>query len=107
MVVEGSIKALFLGKSRERHLDSPEVCSRTELAPVARADCISDPKGWQRIAFQLPRAEGSYSGKLSQLSGQFFFHVSGLKNTSIFPFATKSKSWLLKDYFKSRRASGF
>lgn len=52
--------ALFLGKSKEWLLDSPEslVCSWTELAPVARADCISDPKGMAENSFPTPKSRG-------------------------------------------------
>lgn len=90
MVVEESIKAIFLGKSRQWHSDSLEslVWSSTELAPVTRADCLSGPKGMAESSFPAPESRG----KLPQLLRQFFFHVSGLKNICSFPFATESKS---------------
>lgn len=108
VVVDRSIKTLFLGRFREWHLNCPEslVCSWAELAPVARADCISDPKGMAENSFPTPKSRGilfreAVSAVRVVLSSQW------TAKYLFFPLQPKAKSGIWKTILKSGRTLGF
>lgn len=107
-VVDRSIKTLFLRRFREWHLNCPEslVCSWAELAPVARADCISDPKGMAENSFPTPKSRGilfreAVSAVRVVLSSQW------TAKYLFFPLQPKAKSGIWKTILKSGKTLGF